>query len=225
MCFAVASAAVAYEPFTPPAPDPSLSIGESVHRDLAAMAARPVEYAQNNSSTNVPGFVVPPTPTNAPPTPGNFLQSVILYFSSPGTNQTFQTNDTFDIWTGAEYVNNLNTAATLGISWNAWHFAPSTTGGMCLGVESQTRNAGIAGTILSQGIGVNIQKVWYDTKLEGFFEGEKNFAINKYCGELGVRIFKALTPNTFAGFGISEFMFGGATSKVPNMLVFAGAKM
>lgn len=165
----------------------------------------------------------PETPTNAPPTPSTFLGSAVAYFTSVSSLQTFQTNDTFDVWAGAEYVNNLNTAATLGISWNLWQQKQADPLGF--GIESQTRNAGVAGILLAQGFGVNFQKVYHDIKLEAFLEGERNFALKAFDAEVGARIFKALTDNTFAGFGISEFIGGGGTSKVPNMLVFAGVKM
>lgn len=205
--------------------NPNLTVGENIIAQANDIAAHPIELARADTLTITPptvatiGVSVPAMPTNAPPTPGNFLQTVIGYFSSTTDLQTFQTNDAFDIWTGAEYVNNLNTAATLGISWNAWQ-----TSVVGFGLETQTRNAGIAGTILSQGMGFNIQKVYKDIKLEAFVEGEKNFKLNVWDAEVGVRIFKALTDNTFAGIGISEFIGGGGTSTVPNVLVFAGAK-
>lgn len=201
------------QPIESPAYNPNLTVGQNVQAQMAAVAELAIAGQVN----------APPAPTNAPPTPGTFLGSVLGYFSNTSDLQTFQTNDTLDIWTGAEYVNNLNTAATLGFSYNIWKQAQADPFGF--GLESQTRNAGVAGTILSQGIGINVQKVYRDIKLEAFAEGEKNFVLNTFDAEVGVRIFKALTDNTFGGFGVSEFIGGGGTSKVPNFLVFLGAKM
>ena len=82
------------------------------------------------------------TSTNSTPlNEQTFLQTFQGYFLSFNTNlaSTFAT-DTIDIWTGMEYVNNQNTAASLGISYNAFKLSA-----VNIGLESVTRNAGING--------------------------------------------------------------------------------
>src|ERR1700743_606567 len=75
--------------------------------------------------------------SNAPTSPTDFLNTVKSYFTSYSDLQTFQTNDTFDVWTGAEYVNNANTAVALGVSYNTGLHL----GKISFGAESVTRNA------------------------------------------------------------------------------------
>lgn len=161
------------------------------------------------------------TNSNTSPTEQTFLQSFEGYFGSFNTNNasTFGTNDTFDVWTGAEYVNNQNTAASLGISWNAFKVSQET-----IGLESVTRNAGINGVILSQSAGVNLQKVYVDTKFEAYVDGGYDFSLKKPVAEVGARVFKALTANTYAGIGIGERFGSGQVSSFPVLSVFAGFK-
>lgn len=149
----------------------------------------------------------------------SFFATAEGYVSSFNTNLlTFRTNDTVDVWTGMEYVSGVNTAASLGISYNAIALKTAT-----LGLESITRNAGINGVILSQAAGLNIQKVYYDTKFEGYVNGGYDFSLRQPVGEVGARIFKALTDNTFAGIGIGE-RFGLKVSSFPTFSIFAGFK-
>jgi hypothetical protein len=121
--------------------------------------------------------------------------------------QTFLTNDTLDIYTAAEQVGGNNTAAALGISYNP-AFAKFST--VQLGLESETRAAGIGGTILSQQIGLNAQYVYKDVKLEAFADGAYEFDLNKPAAEFGVRVFKALTDHTWAGPTLSFRTSSGA---------------
>lgn len=166
---------------------------------------------------------VPARAQTAPPNPQTFFESFKGYFGGFNTNLPFAGSDTFDIWTGAEYVNNQNTSASLGISWNA--FTLSSASGLTLGIETVTRNAGIAGVILSQSGGLNIQKTYLDTKFVGYFDGGYDFSLNKPIIEIGARVLKMLTPNTFAGIGIGERLGQKSVSNFPTLSVFAGFKL
>ena len=54
-----------------------------------------------------------------------------------------------------------------------------------------------------------------DTKFVGYLEGGYDFNLNKPYAEIGTRIFKALTPNTYAGVGIGR----AVRSEQPNQPV------
>lgn len=136
---------------------------------------------------------------------GTFFGSVKTYFTSFDTNSTtFGTNSTFDVWAGADYQNNLNFANSIGIEYKV---------GSLLSLESVTRNAGIAGTILSQQVGLGLNKTVYDTKLTGFIDGAYDFQLGRPYISPGLRVKKALTDHTFAGIGIEvPFYFKGGSS-------------
>lgn len=161
--------------------------------------------------------------TNTPPpaTPQGFLTSAESYFLAFDTNKTtFTANDTVDVFTAFEYVGGVNTAASLGISYNAFKLSSLT-----IGIESVTRNASIGGVILSQAAGFNLQLVHYDTKVMGYVNAGYDFQQSKPCVEIGTRIFKALTDNTFAGIGIGERFGGSKISTFPTISVFGGFKL
>lgn len=165
-------------------------------------------------------FPTPPAPTNAPPADvGGFLTTALGYVSSFSDLQTFQTNDSVDIWSGAEYVNNQHTAVCLGLSYNT-SYKPL---GLTLGIESVTRNApGLAGTaILSQNVGVNLQKIVHDVKFVGYVSPGYDFDLRKPNVEIGARVFKALTSKSAMGIGIGERIGGGKISAFPTLSVFA----
>lgn len=177
-------------------------------------------------AVNAGPFILPPVPTNAPPSsPQNFLQTAMGYFTSFSDLKTFLTNDTIDIWTGAEYIQNTETAMCLGLSYNtAW----KPFGGFIFGVESVTRNVpGLAGSaILSQNLGVNLQKVYKDVKVVAYVDPGIDFHEHQACVEVGLRFFKALTPNTAMGLGISERvgLGSGKISDTPTISLFALVK-
>lgn len=170
---------------------------------LAVATLAVASHAQTNNlpfgttSISVGGITLSPVPTNdIPSSTGSLLTTVQGFFTSFTGLQTFLTNDTLDVWTSAEQVGGNNTAAALGLSYNPafTHF-----GNVQLGLESVTRAAGIGGTILSQSGGLNIQYAYKDVKLIGFAEGGYEFDLNKPAVEFGVRIWKALTDNTYTG--------------------------
>ncbi len=148
--------------------------------------------------------------TNTPQ--GTFFGSVSQYFTSFDTNSTTFKSNSFDLWAGADYQNNLNFANSIGVEWQAVNL---------LSLESVTRNAGIAGTILSQQVGFGLNKVVYDTKLTGFVDGAYDFQLGRPFLTTGLRVKKALTVHTFAGIGIEvPFYFkGGSGGRQVNPIV------
>jgi hypothetical protein len=153
------------------------------------------------TNITVGGITLANVPTNdIPQSTSSLISTVEGFFTSFTGLQTFQTNDTLDLWTGAEQVGGNNTAATLGLSYNNSHLRFSN---VQIGIESVTRAAGVAGTILSQGAGANVQYIWKDVKLIGFVDGDYEFDANKPAVEVGARIWKALTDHTYAGPSLS----------------------
>lgn len=149
------------------------------------------------TNITVGGITLGPVPTNDIPTSASGLLSTVEGFFSSFTGlQTFQTNDSLFVWTEAQQVGGNNTAAGLGLI-----YTPSFTtfGAVRLGIESETRAAGIGGTILSQSGGIDLQYAYKDVMLMAYAQGGYEFDLSKPAAEFGVRVWKALTDHTFTG--------------------------
>lgn len=158
------------------------------------------------TNITVGGVTLSPVPmADIPTSDSSLLSTVQGFFTSFTGLQTFQTNDVLDLWTGAEQVGGNNTAATLGLSYNPSFSQFSTNIG--LGFESETRAAGVGGTILSQNLGLNLQYKYKDIKFMAFGDGSyelvRSSGASPFAGEFGVRVFKSLTDHTFTGPSIS----------------------
>jgi hypothetical protein len=160
--------------------------------------------------------------TNAVPTVPSFFTTVQSYFTSQNAAFTncFGGSKRFDVWTGAEYLDGLNVDASLGLEYKAWSFG--TNSPTSLSMESVTKNAGIAGTILAQQAGVGFNYVLVDTKLTAYVDGGYSFLNKESYAEIGIRAKKALTPNTYLGLGLSLDISAHNTSKRPNIVIFTG---
>jgi hypothetical protein len=159
--------------------------------------------------------------TNAIPTGENsFFQTALGYFTSFNTNLdgTFGAHRGM-VFTGVDSIQGASQtlANTIGVSYEVWKpsSAPATnsqpapafsssTGGFGLALESVTRNGGVTGTIISQGAGIALDFDVHDVRVNGYVDGVYQFQGDKLGGEIGLRIFKALGANTFAGVGIGE---------------------
>lgn len=125
-----------------------------------------------------------------------FFNSIGSYFTSMDTNSTtFHKANEFDVSLGADYVNNANVSSSLNIRYGLYALG---TNGLTLGLESVTRNAGIAGVIQSQQLGLTLSKAIYDVKITGFLEPGYNFPLHHSYAEIGAEAAKALTPNTYS---------------------------
>lgn len=147
--------------------------------------------------------------TNTPPIP-SFFSSVGSYFTSFNTNLTTFQTDKMNLSAGMDYQNGLNISANLLLEYNA-------IGKISL--ESETRNASIAGTIVSQQAGLGLNFVLHDVKLTLYADGGYDFRDQKPFAEIGSRLKKALTEHTYMGLGI-----GARISKqpAPVLTVFTG---
>ena len=151
----------------------------------------------------------------------SFFSTVQSYFSSQNSalTNTFAPSKQFDFWTGAEYVDGVNVAASLGLEARIYTLITNST---TISLESVTKNAGIAGTILSQQAGVGLNYILTDTKITAYADPGYSFLNKEFTTEIGLRAKKALTPNTYAGLGLSLDVSAHHTSKRPNIVIFTG---
>lgn len=154
--------------------------------------------------------------------PQQFYTTAFDYFTSFNTNlPTFQTNYHGCAWAGADYQSGVNIASSLGLEYGLYK---------SVSVESVTRNAAIAGTILSEEVALGVNYTVYDTQLTGGAGVGDNFASvgSTKSGLYGV-IFaeakKALTQTTFAGTRLeAEIQGAGKAATIPVLTVFVGFK-
>jgi hypothetical protein len=160
------------------------------------------------------------TTTNS--APQQFYTMAFQYFTSFDTNLlTFQTNYHGCAWAGADYQSGVNVASSLGLEYGVYKSAV---------VESVTRNAAIAGTILSQQIDLGLSYTLFDTQLTGGAGLDYNFA-NAGSTRQGVNavlfaeVKKAMTQSTFAGLRLeTDIPFRKAAAPTPVLSVFVGFK-
>lgn len=154
--------------------------------------------------------------TNAvPPTPDSFFNTAESYFTTFNTNldATFgATNYRGSVIVGADYVQSVNISSSLGISYDI---------GKGFSAESTTRNAGIAGVILSEQLGIGYNLVIHDLKITAYAAPGYDFNAKAVYGAVGARLSKALTSHTFAGIGLEEHFGKGGVSP-PILSVFTG---
>lgn len=149
---------------------------------------------------------------------GSFLSSFGSYFSSFNTNLTAFSSNQLDVDVGMDYVSGVNISSSLGLEYIFDHM----NNGLELSAESVTRNAGIAGIIVSQQAGIGLSKVIYDTKMTVYADGGYSWANKQTYVELGLRLKKQLTTHTFAGIGLSIPIENGTRSLQPVFSVFTG---
>jgi len=128
----------------------------------------------------------------------NFFQSVEIYFTGINTNYTFSR---VLVWNGMEYQNGVNIADDLAGSLDVYAPKGCYTGGITASLEGGMRNAGIAGTIVSGQGGAGLNYNYFDVRLGGYADGGYNEVTHRGYGELGARVMKKPTPNTFVGVG------------------------
>ncbi len=156
---------------------------------VANFVANFVEPASAQDTTNTPP---PPPPTSAT----SFFQTATAYFTSFNTNAEMGWLQRGELSAGvASLQGPVNLANDLRLSYEVTHN---------FGLESVTRDSGIAGTWLSQAVGVNYAFKVFDAKLTLYGDGGYQFnePDHRYFGELGLRVSKKMTRFTFAGVGI-----------------------
>ncbi len=159
------------------------------------------------------------TSTNslASPTPATFFDSVGDYFTSFNTNSTTFSAENAEVWASADYQSGLNFAAGFGVQYEL----PAN-----VTLESYTRNAGVAGTIVSENIGAGyVLFKKYDTKIVAGVDGGWRWDLERPDLEVYLDARKALTANTFAGVRISyENDFSAQSPGAPIIGIITGFK-
>ncbi|MGA3268052.1 MAG: hypothetical protein ABSE16_14650 [Verrucomicrobiota bacterium] len=150
--------------------------------------------------------------------PTNFLVSVEYYFTGINTNFTFQR---VQVWNGMEYQNGVNIADDLAGSFDVYAPTGCYTGGLTVSLEGDMRNSGIAGTIVSGQGGAGLNYNYYDVRFGGYADGGYDAVTHQGYGELGLRVMKKMTPNTFAGISLAVQLPTKGTT-YPLAGVFAG---
>jgi len=133
---------------------------------------------------------LPPVPTS----PNSFFATATQYFTSFNTNNLWDTRGEASAGI-ASIQGPVNLANDLRLGYEV-------KGGLQL--ESVSRSSGIAGTWLSQNLGLAYGFKVNDAKLSVYADAGYNFyeAGHKYFGEVGARVSKKMTRYTFAGVGI-----------------------
>lgn len=141
--------------------------------------------------------------TNTPPQDAKqFYQTAMDWVTkfNPDLDGSF-TNNHGQLYMGVDNLQGsaANLADDIGISYKIWK---------SISLESNTRTTGIAGTILSEGFGFGLNFPIHDAQLTLYAEGVANLykgvaTSDRFCGEIGLRLQKALTTRTFAYIGIA----------------------
>ena len=179
---------------------------------LGAICILPAAKAQTQTNA------APPLPS----TPQEFYTSVLDYFSSNDPTMQFTK---FKLWTEADYQNNVNIASKIAVSFDVYSTDATYTNAITFGVEGGMRNAGIAGTIVDGTGGIQLAYNINSIRLEGYIDGGYSAISSEGFAELGMRVDKKLTPNTFAGlsmgFQIPTTPKGGTAYPIIGVIVGA----
>ena len=163
---------------------------------IIAMCFGARAHGQTPASPPV-AIVIPDVPeTNATPplTPASFLPTVASWFTSSDPNNTLFDDATITGWAGNSYVNNDNNASSLGLDIRLYKFP---TAGLQLHLESETLNAGIAGTLYSQQVGLQLAKAMHDVRVGAFVDPGYSFAESKPFIAVGIDARKAMGKVSF----------------------------
>jgi len=162
---------------------------------------------------------VPNLLTNAPST--TFFNSVGGYLTSSNPNQPV--HGQVEVGLGAAYQSGVNVGADLDVRWKPSFTDISTNIGV--GAESVTRNAGVAGTIVSEQIGGFL---WYvpastpDIELSAGANGGYSFYESGPAFSAYLQALKMATLNTYLAGRIGVEEDRGRISTAPVVTVYTG---
>lgn len=155
------------------------------------------------------------TTAPAQTTPPTFFNSVSDYFSSFNTNldSTFAT-ERAEIAIGVDSTQGGNAplANSLRVSYTVYQPSNAVT---ALSIENVLDNSGVAGTLVSEQLGLGFSFIVHDVKLTGYADGLYDFnpttttnskgktrKDSAFGAEIGLRVEKAMTTHTFSGIGL-----------------------
>lgn len=134
------------------------------------------------------------TSTNLP-SPASWPSTVLDWVSGSDTNITLFNDASVTLWAGNSYLNNSQNASTFGADVRVW----KSESGLQLTIESETKNAGVAGTLYSQQAGFQFGKGIHDLRFGGYINGGYSFFENKPFIEAGGDFRKAIGKVSFIG--------------------------
>lgn len=131
----------------------------------------------------------------------SIFQSFSSYLLDVNTNWGF---NSFLIWNEVDYQNQIDISDGLGASYDVLHPANYVVSSAAsLSLEAVMRNIGVAGRLASGQGGIGVNWNHYNIRIGGYADGGYNETWHKAYCELGVRVLKKPTPNTFLGVGLS----------------------
>lgn len=159
------------------------------------------------------------TSAMAQTTPPTFFNSVSDYFSSFNTNldSTFAT-ERAEIAIGVDSTQggSVPLANSLRISYTVYQPSNAVT---ALSIENVLDNSGVAGTLVSEQLGLGFSFIVHDVKLTGYADGLYDFnpatktnskgktrKDSAFGAEIGLRVQKAMTTHTFSGIGLGVIL-------------------
>ena len=184
---------------------------------LALMAAVMVSVgaqAQTNAVGGVANLL-----TNTPS--GGWFASAGSYLSS--SNPNLPVHGQFELGLGMAYQSGVNIGADLNIRWKPTFADLSTNYGV--GFESVTRNAGIAGTVVSEMVGPFI---YYqptslpDAEVSAGIDGGYSLLDRGAACTGYIQVLKMATPNTYLAARIAIEEDAGLVSPAPVLTAYTG---
>lgn len=171
-----------------------------------------------NAQTNAP-VVTTNSAGQVSVAPASFPSQVMSWVGNIDTNSQTFTANRGSVWTGADYVQGVTVANSFGLEYKFGTNSP-------WAVQSVTRNAGIAGTIVGQEVNIGYSLYHhYDLDLSALAGGGYTWpkaAITKGAyGDVKLEIKKAMASRTFVGADIEE-QLGGHGQNAPIIGAFAG---
>jgi hypothetical protein len=154
--------------------------------------------------------------TPQPPTQQTFFQSVGDYFTSFNPAYSMVAAHKLEVWTAAEYQNQINFADDLGVDYR---FDSG------LKLEAVMRNAGIGGIIVDSQIGIGYSLAFNDVEVSagvngGYLVQERHGVFVPY-----IDFRKCVTENTYLGLRLSyDAVVGAKSSNYPSIAVITGFK-
>lgn len=142
-----------------------------------------------------------------------FLDTVTGYFTSFNPNLTNTFSQGTSLFAGADWNDGAHVSSTIGLE----HRLKGK-----IGVDFQSSLADVEGTFRYLQSDLTYSVVHVDTKLTGFVGGGFDFETSRGFAAFGLRVQKALTPNTYAGLQLSAKVNREVKEVNPQMTVFTG---
>ncbi len=159
-------------------------------------------------------FQIKAQTNSAPPTFPGIGTTLSAWFTSQNTNLAWQD---ITVWDGPVYLNNVNIANELGGSCDLWRSGTNTSSILFAALEGRTRQAGIAGTFVSQNLGGEFGWMTYDIRLGCYLDGvyRNDITVGDAHTRLGVELGAFADKKISANSGLGFFMSYQSGQKYP----------